>query len=40
MSDEFVAMIQQAAAQPGPSMTAEEFIARLRDIDARSPHPD
>lgn len=41
MSDEFVAMIEQtAAAEPGPSMTAEEFIARLRDIDARSPHPD
>ena len=41
MSDEFVAMIQQAAAaQPGRTRTGEEFLTWLRDIDARSPHPD
>ena len=39
MSDEFVAMIQQAAAaEPGPSMSAEEFLAWLDGLDVGSPH--
>ena len=39
MSDEFVAMIQQAAAaESGPSMSAEEFLAWLDGLDVGSPH--
>lgn len=39
MSDEFVAMIELAgAAEPGPSMTAEQFKAWLDGLDAGSTH--
>jgi len=40
MSTGFIERIKAAAAaEPGPVMTAEQFKAWLRDIDARSPDP-
>lgn len=38
MSPEFIARIKAAADQPGPVMTAEEFLSWLREIDGGSPH--
>jgi hypothetical protein len=32
VSDEFIAMIEQAAAQPGQVMTFDEAIGWLRDL--------
>ncbi len=38
MSDEFVERMQTAAAQPGRSMTAEEFIAWLDGLGTGPSH--
>lgn len=37
VSDEFVAMIEQAAAQPGRPMAFDDAIAWLREFDVTSP---
>lgn len=37
VSSEFVALISQAAAQPGRAMTANEFMTWLNSFDAGSP---
>ena len=39
MSDEFVERMQAAAAQPGRTMTAEEFFAWLDSLDTGSSDP-
>jgi hypothetical protein len=39
MSDEFVERMQAAAAQPGRTMTAEEFLAWLDSLNTGSPDP-
>ena len=37
VSDEFIARIEQAASQPGRSMTFDEFKAWLDGLDTGSP---
>ena len=40
MSTEFIERMKVAGeAEPSPPMTAEQFVAWLRDIDARSTDP-
>lgn len=40
MSQEIVAQIEQAALKPGPTMTYDEAMAWLADIEAGSSHLD